>query len=486
MGLQFIKSNYFYKQKDGFDKVLLVTKNEDGEKSFVVVEKPVLEYHVSNEKADPRMEYRSIPEELTYKTKCYYKDLFPSIVQELNDPEVTDYYNRVMSGERNFIRSKLNKLHLDFRLHGTDVNIEDYYIGKFLDKYPAEENNYKLTKFFYDIEVDGSTIIGFPEAEEAECEVNIISSCMDMGDYLQVYMFCLNYEDDKNPSYAEFMGDLVNRVTVMKEELTKKVNKEVKFSIKRFRSELNLIKAFFDTINDLRPDFVMGWNTSRFDFPYLYNRLGILLYNSDKKIEDIMCPDEFPYKKASYRIDYNNADPTDNNSVCNVACYSVYLDQENLYANLRKGKGKLESYNLDAVAEIELGEHKEELTTNIKTQHFDNYTRFFKYSVQDTILLYLLEEKNKDIEMLNAVYTVTRTRPEHCLKKTVCLRNLAAKFYLKDNRIISNNRSSLKTKDGKPRGALTYYKRTLNSLNCWKLLRAYSTTTQLVIINVNV
>lgn len=474
MGLQLIKTNYFYPQRkgDGYDKVIIVTKDEKGEKDFTVVNKPVLEYNISNEKADPALEYRAISEDLTDKYKCYYKDLYQSMIYNLDDPEMTNYYNAINNNpNRQGMRQALQKIHLDYRFHGTDVNIEDYYIGKFLDKHPAEKNNYKLTKFFYDIEVDGSTIVGFPEAEQAACEVNIISACIDMGDYINFYMFCLNYTEESNPSYVEFMNNLKDNVLPIKKEMMEKIgnSKEVKFNIKRYRNEVNLIKAFFDTINTVKPDFVMGWNTSRFDFPYLYNRLGILLVNDGERIEDVMCPKEFPYKSANYRIDYNNPDAPDNNSTMNVSSYSVHIDQQNLYGNLRKGKGKLESYSLDAISELELNENKKDLTTNIKTQHYDDYLNFFKYSAQDTLLLYLLEEKNQDIEMLNAVSTITRTRVEHCLKKTVCLRNLAAKFYLKDSTILSNNRSALKHKDGKPRGALTY-KCTLNSFNCWELL----------------
>ena len=67
----------------------------------------------------------------------------------------------------------------------------------------------------------------------------------------------------------------------------------------------------------------------------------------------------------------------------------------------------------------------------------------------------MLEEKNHDIEMLYAVSQITETRVNQCLKKTVCLRNLASKFYKNQGYTISNNRSSLKEKTGKPRGALT-------------------------------
>lgn len=454
MGLQLIKSNYFYKGKDGFDKVMLITKNEKGEKDFTVVQKPTLEYYISNEKADPDTEYRSIPLEMTTKHKCYYKDLYSDMVNKLSDDNLTEYYKMVMSNPGKGMNDKLKKIHLDYRLHGTDVNIEDYYIAKFLEKYPTEQNDYGLTKFFYDIEVDGSTITGFPEAEMAECQVNIISGCMDMGDYINFYMLTLYYDKEENPSYHDFFSNLYERVTPIKEKMSKKAGKEVKFTIKRFKNEINLIKAFFDIINDLRPDFVLGWNTHRFDFPYLYNRVLLLTAGTDETVEDIMCPREFPYKKASYRIDRHKQDACDNASTANVASYSVHIDQMNLYANLRKGKGQLENYNLDTVAEIELDEHKEELETNIKTQHFDNYTKFFEYSAQDTLLLYLLEKKVEDIEMLYAIAMITGTRVEQCLKKTTCLRNLASKFYLKNGRAISNNRSSLKEKTGKPRGAL--------------------------------
>ena len=455
MGLQLIKSNYFYKGKDGFDKIMLVTKNKQGEKDFTIIQKPTIEYYISNDKAEEGVEYRSIPIEHVDMKRCYYKDLYKDIVGNLQDKNLTDYYNMIMANPTKGMNSKLKKIHLDYRLHGTDVNIEDYYIGKFLDKHPNEENDYGITKFFYDIEVDGSLIVGFPEAEEALVPVNIISACMDRGDYIEMYMFCLHYEENENKSYHEFFNNLVDRVMPIKTELSEKAGKEIKFNIKRYRNEFNLIKAFFDTINTLRPDFVMGWNSHRFDFPYLYNRLAILLSNQEgETIENVMCPKEFPYKSVSYRIDRDKQDACDNASSVNVASYSIHIDQMNLYANLRKGKGQLENYNLDNIAEIELNELKEELETNIKTQHYDNYTNFFKYSAKDTLLLYLIENKVEDLEMLYTIAMITRTRPEQCLKKTVCLRNLASKFFLKNGKVISNNRSSLKEKTGKPRGAL--------------------------------
>lgn len=456
-GLQLIKTDYIqsYKTNDKYDKILMITKDSEGNKGFKVIEKPVITYHVNKPEA-PVEEYRSIEETMTTTRKCYYKDIYSDMVRALNDEDVNTYYAQAQGcANKRDQKAMLKKLHLDFRLHGTDVNIEDHYIGKFLDKYPAVDNNYALTKFFYDIETDISGITGFPDPEEALCPVNIISACIKKGNEVNLYAFALHYDENENPSYVNFMKDLKENVLPMKKEFEEKTGCPVKIILKRFRNEINLIKEFFNVINMEKPDYVMGWNTHRFDFPYLYNRLKVLLYesNSNETIEDIMCPKEFPYKKVSYNIDDYNTDATDNNSTVEVASYSVHIDQQNLYAALRKAKGKMESYSLDAISEKELGEHKEELNTSMKTQFLDDYNNFFKYSLKDTLLLYLLEEKGHDIEMLNAVSTITRTRVEQCLKKTICLRNLAESFYKKGGRILSNNRSSLRTKTGKPRGA---------------------------------
>lgn len=109
------------------------------------------------------------------------------------------------------------------------------------------------------------------------CEVNIISSAMEVNGVMNLFMFCLHYTDDENPSYANFFANVKEKAGKIKEELIEKYKKPISLKIKRFSNELELIKAFFNNINMLRPDFLLGWNSHRFDFPYLYNRLGLLL-----------------------------------------------------------------------------------------------------------------------------------------------------------------------------------------------------------------
>ena len=148
----------------------------------------------------------------------------------------------------------------------------------------------------------------------------------------------------------------------------------------------------------------------------------------------------------------------------------------NLYANITKPMGKEESYSLDYIANKVVNEQKDEYEGSIKTLHFDDYETFLFYNIQDSILLMLIEEKTKHLDLLYNISMLTHTRIDKSLKKTVCLRNFASIFYEEKGYVMSNNRSSLfERPDSKIKGALTI-ERTLNFLNCWKLLRALQTT----------
>lgn len=459
-GRQLITAFYNYKQKDGFDKVTIVYKNEKGEKDFTIVDKPTIEYAISKDYIDPTVEVRSIKKEDCILRKCYYKDIYKDIVTQLNDENLKLYMDQVFA-QGTAINKGLQKIHLDYRVHGSDINITDFYISKFLKKYPHTDNYFGISKFFFDIETDGALIKGFPFAERAEVPINIISSCFqDERGNLSVYMFVLNYGEKfkelynvENEQFIDFFSSekMKKNLTEIKQVAADKLGvdiKDLKFKVKRYDDEINLIYDFYHTINTLKPDFVGGWNTHKYDHIYLYNRIKNLGYQP----ETIMCPDEFPYKGVSYRID-NDKDPTDNNSRFNVHSYSIFVDMMNLYANIRKPQGKKESYSLDFTVEQELGEHKQELDTSIKTQAYDNYYTFFLYSVIDTVLLAKLENKTKDMDTLYTIGMITNTRVEEGLKKTISLRNLGAKFYETKGYFISNNRSSLKEKTEKIPGA---------------------------------
>lgn len=440
---QFITGFYQYRTKeDGFDKIMLITKEKNGEKRINLVEKPNIIYYVSDpNKVDVTKDVRCLPKSCVKKVQYYYKDLYKSITQELNDQNLYDFFDNCLANN-NF--GALKQLFLDYRVHGADVNIIDHYIHRFMEKNPFEENNLPLTKLFFDIETDGTDVPGFTHPEEALARVNIITGVYEEDDVIHIKTFSLKYD---NETYHDaFKKDSIQQLGVdLRKKYAKRTKKEIKISIYQFDSEIKLIYAWFNFVNILKPDFVLAWNSHGFDNPYLMNRISVLGYEP----KDIMCPKEMPYKKVEYRKDSMHQLPSDNNTLFKVNSYSNYIDLMNLYANLRKANGQKESYSLDYIGEIELGEHKDDLETSIKTAHLDNYTRFMKYNIQDVMLLYFLEEKDKDIETLFGIANITQTRVESALKKTICLRNLANEIYEKNGYVLSDNRAKLRNAGAK-------------------------------------
>ena len=223
---------------------------------------------------------------------------------------------------------------------------------------------------------------------------------------------------------------------------------DFKIKAKLFSNELSLIAAFFNLVNTDKPDYCLAWN-ARFDIFTLYNRLVKLCAGTNITPEDIMCPEDFPVKKVVLRKDDSikaNKDFTARTDIFNIYGYTVWLDMMVLYGNITRPQGKKDSYTLNAIGLEETGLGKEDLSeddTSIKTAYIDNYTKFWKYSCVDTLLLMLIIKNTGYVELLHTIVTLTRTRANKALTKTVCLRNYVNVFYREMGYTISNNRCIL-------------------------------------------
>lgn len=423
----------------------------DGTKGFKLIEEPKMTYYVTKPECDDMAIHNRMPIDDVFPVTCKYNALLASMDKSIGDPEFSKKMKDAFKS--GYVYQALKDLHLDRRFHGTDMDIADFYIDTFLRNYPQDEpelkNNFGITKCFFDIEVDSSNIIGFPDPSEAKCPVNVVS-LFDMNN-ANMYVFCRKYEHD---GYIDVFNDIAKYIEEIKDRykyIEEKIGKEINFIINEYDDELELIKSFFDVVNEeIRPDFLCAWNIS-FDFLTLYNR--ILRLGGDPN--EIISANDFPYKYASYYLDIKNYDPSERSESYKVCSYTVYIDLMCLYASLTKMNGKMESYSLDYIGEHEVGIHKDELDgTNIRTAHFDNYKTFLTYNIQDTMMLMLIENKTKHLDAIYSLSIMTRTRIDKTLKKTISIRNYASLFYRKNGYVISNNRSELYPKTGeKIRGA---------------------------------
>lgn len=451
------------------DKIVLIGKEQNGEKKHKIIENPIFSYYITLPEYWDGKVRDHISIDKVKKFGCNYNDLFKSMAENIKDQKILNYYRDSCNSPDYY--SRMKDMHLDYRYHNTDMNICDYYIDKFLDMYPTTDENgnpqnyFGLSKAFFDIEVDSSNIIGFPDPSQANCPINIITL---VDDNFNVYILTLNYNfEGYNKVINNFDNDILPKLKEKYKNIEESAKKEFNFELITFDKEEDLIKEFFSIINYvIKPDICTAWNIA-FDFVYLYNRLIKLNLDPNK----IISHEDFKYKYVDYKLDMRNQDPGERNDTYIVTSYTMYMDSMCLYANLSKMTGKKESYSLDYIGELETGMNKDKFEdTNIKTAHLDNYEQFFLYNIQDSIMLEEIERKTKNFDTIYSFSIMTRTRMDKVLKKTISLRNFAAKFYEKNGFYISNNRSKLFPKTNeKIDGALTY-RRTLNSLNCWNFL----------------
>jgi len=156
------------------------------------------------------------------------------------------------------------------------------------------------------------------------------------------------------------------------------------------RDEIDLIKRFIDTWSGNHPDIITGWNTSLFDVPYLVNRITKLI---GREWAERLSP----WNKINDR-QVSLAGRTFNTyRFIGIAS----LDYLELYRWFAPNGKSQESYKLDSIANVELGERKlsYEEYGNLHTLYRDNYQLFIEYNIKDVELVDRLEDKLKLIEM---------------------------------------------------------------------------------------
>lgn len=427
--LQLIKTIKF---KEGNDTILLITlKDEDtGKKTTRVIKNPPMTFYLTKPEYEMDNHVAHMPLDMVEPITVPESDVLKTIAMEFG---MEKYFWECIESRKFGL---LKKLHHTPNVHGSDIDIEDFYIAEHYKEYPYENAKMKVTKSYFDIEVDAENYPGFPSPDYAECPINALSFFNDSN--MTMYMFLLN--DPTNPQIDDLKNNLDNFKARLIKKYKDKNNIDISIKFKWFDSEIKLIATFFSVLNMLKPDTCSGWNTAQFDIPYIYNRIVELGHEPEK----IICAPDIPYKACKMYIDTMRQDSADNGSWFKASGYTSFLDQLLLFSSLRKVFGKRESYSLDDICKEELGEEKLELDPEgkgitIKNFARKDYERFVEYSIHDTLLLYLLEENTNDINQIMDLAAITATRVEKALTKTISIKNLCRMFYLEKGYVLSNN-----------------------------------------------
>jgi DNA polymerase elongation subunit (family B) len=174
-------------------------------------------------------------------------------------------------------------------------------------------------------------------------------------------------------------------------------------------SEYDLCKKFLKDWQENCPDVVTGWNIDFFDIPYLVNRFRMILGEDEAKK---LSPWNYMWER---KVTINGRELIQYN-IGGVAT----LDYIELYKWYAPGGKSQESYKLDNIANVELGENKLSYDEydNLHQLYRLNYQKFIEYNIKDVELIVKLEDKLKLIELALTLAYDTKTNYEDVFAQT--------------------------------------------------------------------
>ena len=288
-----------------------------------------------------------------YKTldgRAAEKIEFPSI------PEARDFVKRYQDIE-------------NFEFFG----LTNYQYAFINDEYPGEIDYDPSLISVVSIDIETPTDQGFPDPHTAAVPITNIS----LSKNGKVVVFGTKFYKSKDSSVRYVMCN----------------------------DEKDLLTKFLILWNheDWTPDVVTGWNIEHFDIPYIVNRIARVLGESDvKKLS--------PWGMVNEREIVRGKSSSNSSKDISQRVDKVYelvgiasLDYLELYKKF--SFKNQESYKLDYIAQVELGENKLDYSDygSLFKLYEKNYDLFVDYNIHDVVLVDKLEDKLKLIELVMAL-----------------------------------------------------------------------------------
>ena len=153
------------------------------------------------------------------------------------------------------------------------------------------------------------------------------------------------------------------------------------------KTEKELVQEFLVFWQDYYPDIITGWNTEFFDIPYICNRIKNLFGEDEVKRLS-------PWRNV---FDKNIFSMGRNHQIYEIQGIAA-LDYFDLYRKFTYTNQ--ESYRLDHIAYVELGERKDgNPYETFREWYTKDYQSFIEYNITDVELVDKLEDKMKLIEL---------------------------------------------------------------------------------------
>lgn len=208
------------------------------------------------------------------------------------------------------------------------------------------------------------------------------------------------------------------------------------------KDEYTLIQKFTEHWQTDCPDIITGWNIKFFDIPYLCNRLEKLGGGECKKRLS-------PWGIINERKVFTMGKETIAYEL--IGCATLdYIELYRWYAP--DGKSR-ESYRLDSIANIEIGENKLSFDEydNLHQLFRLNHQRFIEYNIKDVDLILRLDDKLKLLDLAMTLAYDTKTNYEDVFAQTRMWDSMTYAHLLEKNIIVPPR--TFKSKDSAFEGA---------------------------------
>ena len=241
----------------------------------------------------------------------------------------------------------------NFEVHGYERFVYQYIRQEFPKEVDYDINQMKI--YALDIEVKCEN--GFPNVEEAAEE-----------------MLSITIKDMVTKKFISWV--------------TREFDAPPNVEMKVFWTEQEMLQDFLTWWAQNTPDILTGWNVNLYDMPYIARRINRIL--GEKWMKSLS-----PWNRANEREVYVQGRK---NYAYDISGINI-LDYLDLYRKFTYSNP--ESYRLDHIAFVELGQRKVDHSEyeNFKDFYTSDWQKFMLYNIQDVELIDRLEDKMKLLEL---------------------------------------------------------------------------------------
>ena len=243
----------------------------------------------------------------------------------------------------------------NFEIYGNTNYIAQYVTEHWPGEIQFDRNLINVT--YIDIEVQSNE--GFPEPEEAKYPITAIAMKNNID----------------NTFYVWGLGDY---------DVTKSIMKDNRVVYVKCATENELLLRFlahWSTPTHM-PDVVTGWNMRTFDIPYIVNRCHRILDEDKVKLLS-------PWGRVEEKQVTMMKKQTQLYDIIGVS----QIDYLDLFKKFGYTYGAQESYRLDHIAYVVLGERKLEYDGSLHSLYINDHQKFIDYNIRDVDLVDRIDDK---------------------------------------------------------------------------------------------